>query len=322
MSTSSQRPGTSTRSPLRTANYQYPDTLGQKVAAGQHYMILTSYESINSMNKRPNAKSSIALYIPAGGLTTTISQTYEEIEGGALFAQSGAAAVAEFDKAMADENSGGGVAKAALTTAGGMGIARAVSGLKKNVLQRVGGGFIQAGLGLAVNNHLSVGYKGPTGFRDHSFAFKFFPKNKTESRNVKNIIEDFKNGSTPRMVGKTSLGGVSASAFFKAPRHYIIKFMSGGTKNEFLHEIKPSVITSMQTNYDPISFVSFHEDGAPVQIDLNLTFKELELVTSDDEVKEGVADDVAGEATSVLGERNAIPTPRSSKPGSSLEPTF
>ena len=88
---------------------------------------------------------------------------------------------------MADENSGGGVAKAALTTAGGMGIARAVSGLKKNVLQRVGGGFIQAGLGLAVNNHLSVGYKGPTGFRDHSFAFKFFPKNHDFRQNPENM---------------------------------------------------------------------------------------------------------------------------------------
>ena len=39
----------------------------------------------------------------------------------------------------------------------------------------------------------------------------------------------------------------------------------------------------MQTNYDPLSFVSFHKDGSPVQIDLTLTFKELELVTSGDD---------------------------------------
>ena len=289
MSTSSQRPGTSTRSPLRTANYQYPDTLGQKVAAGQHYMILTSYESINSMNKRPNAKSSIALYIPAGGLTTTISQTYEEIEGGALYAQSGAEAIAQYEAAM-EAGEGGSIAGAALSTAVGMGTARFVSGLKKNVLQRVGGGFLQAGLGLAVNNHLSVGYKGPTGFRDHSFAFKFFPKNRTDSDNVKRILDDFKNGSPPRMVGSMSAGGVSASAFFKSPRHWQIKFMSGGSENTYLHEIGMSVITSMQTNYDPLSMVSFHEDGSPVQIDLNLTFKELELVTSKDELNMDIAD--------------------------------
>jgi len=319
MSTSSQRPGASTASPLKTDNMQYPDTLGQKIAAGQHYMLLTSYESINSMTKRPTTKSSIALYIPAGGLTTTIGQTYEEIEGGALFAQSGAEAIKQFEARDQEEGS---IAGAALTTAMGMGTARFVSGLKKNVLQRVGGGFLQAGLGLAVNNHLSVGYKGPTGFRDHSFAFKFFPKNRSDSDTVKSILEDFQNGSTPRMVGKTSLGGVSASGFFKSPRHWEIKFMSGGSENTYLHKIGMSVITQMQTNYDPISMVSFHEDGSPVQIDLNLTFKELQLVTSKDEVKEGVADFVAEESARIDAGRpsqNTINGPGSTKIGMDLD---
>ena len=47
-------------------------------------------------------------------------------------------------------------------------------------------------MGLAINNQLAIGYKGPGGFREHSFAFKFFPKNKTESTMVKAIINDFK----------------------------------------------------------------------------------------------------------------------------------
>ena len=161
-----------------------------------------------------------------------------------------------------------------------------IHGLKRNFLQTVGSGFIQAGLGLAVNNHLSVGYKGPTGFRDHTFAFKFFPKNKKESENVKIILKDFQDGATPRKTKPMSAGGMTASAFFQFPRHWEIKFMSGGTENDYLHKIKPSVITSMQTNYDPISMVSFHEDGSPVQIDLTLTFKELQLITSGDEALE------------------------------------
>ena len=81
MSTSSQRPGASTIDSLSTSNLQYPDTIGQKVAAGQHYMLLESFVSINSLNKAQKAKSSIALYIPAGGLTTTTAQAYEEIDG-------------------------------------------------------------------------------------------------------------------------------------------------------------------------------------------------------------------------------------------------
>ena len=164
-----------------------------------------------------------------------------------------------------------------------------IHGLKRNFLQTVGSGFIQAGLGLAVNNHLSVGYKGPTGFRDHTFAFKFFPKNSKDSENVRTIIRDFQNGATPRKTKPMSGAGITASAFFQFPRHWEIKFMSGGRKNKYLHEIKPSVISSMQTNYDPLSMVSFHKDGSPVQIDLTLTFKELELITSEDEAVDAEA---------------------------------
>ena len=297
MSTSSQRPGASTTNSLTTDNLQYPDTIGQKVAAGQHYMLLESYESKNSLNRvggsDATAKSSIALYIPAGGLTTTTAQSYEEIDGGALFAQSGSAAIDKFAT--------GEIGAAGMLTAGGVGIARGIANLKRGVLSKLGGGFVQAGLGLAVNNHLSVGYKGPSGFRDHSFAFKFFPKNKSESDTVKAILKDFHNGSTPRMTESYSAGGVSASAFFKSPRHWTIKFLTNGNPNKYLHEIKTSVITQMQTNYDPISMVSFHQDGSPIQIDLNLTFKEISLVTSSDEAGEGP--DIEGDIA--IEERNA-----------------
>jgi hypothetical protein len=61
----------------------------------------------------------------------------------------------------------------------------------------------------------------------------------------------------------------------------------------------------MQTNYDPISMVSFHQDGSPVQIDLNLTFKEISLVTSEDEAGEG-PDIEAGMAAEAATERAAV----------------
>ena len=187
MSTSSNRPGASTTKQLGfTKHLQYPDTLGQEVAAGQHYMLLTSYESINSLRRSPSIKSSIALYIPAGGLTTTIGQTYEEIQGGELYAQSGLKAV----QAWEGDEAGGKATAVGLTAMGGL-TSKFIHGLKRNFLQTVGSGFIQAGLGLAVNNHLSVGYKGPTGFRDHTFAFKFFPKNSKDSENVRILLKDF-----------------------------------------------------------------------------------------------------------------------------------
>ena len=303
MSTSSQRPGASSSSPLVTDNLQYPDTLGQKVAAGQHYMLLTSYESMNSMNHRSTPKSSIALYIPAGGLNSTIGQTYEEIQGGELFAQTGKSAIEKWESGEAGER-----AAAAIVSAGSTFLSSTLAKLKRSFLQNAGAGFVQAGLGLAVNNHLSVGYKGPTGFREHSFAFKFFPKNSTDSDTIQRILKDFRNGATPRKSKSHSAAGMTASAFFQSPRHWTIQFMAGGGKNEYLHEIKTSVITQMQTNYDPTQMVSLHSDGSPVEIDLNLTFKELELITSDDDINQSanaLADSSARHSTAYTGRDSA-----------------
>ena len=94
---SSSRPTGQSR--LQQTTLQYPDNIGQEVAAGQHYMHIQSYDSINSLKKRSKVKSSIALYIPTGGLTTQIQQTYEEIEGGSLFATQGEDIVTNFIEA-------------------------------------------------------------------------------------------------------------------------------------------------------------------------------------------------------------------------------
>ena len=52
----------------------------------------------------------------------------------------------------------------------------------------------------------------------------------------------------------------------------------GGTmQNSKLFTIGKSVITNLVLNYDPQSVVSFHKDGNPVQIDMTVTFQEIEL---------------------------------------------
>jgi hypothetical protein len=58
--------------------------------------------------------------------------------------------------------------------------------------------------------------------------------------------------------------------------------MLGGGGNQYLFKIKKSVITAMSINHDPNSTISFHNDGSPVETDLALTFKEIELPISSD----------------------------------------
>jgi len=55
----------------------------------------------------------------------------------------------------------------------------------------------------------------------------------------------------------------------------------GDAGNTYLFKIKKSVITAMSVNHDPNSTISLHKDGSPVETDLTLTFKEIELPISD-----------------------------------------
>jgi len=143
-------------------------------------------------------------------------------------------------------------------------------------------GFFSA-QGKTPNNHMALVYRGPNSFRQHTFAFKFFPKNESESKTVRTIIEEFRFGTLPRM---SVSGGTISDSFFKSPRHHTINFYKGGTgvsgrpgqtQNSKLFTIGKSVITNMVVNYDPQTTVSFHPDGSPVAIDMTLTFQEIEL---------------------------------------------
>ena len=259
----------------------YPSTITNPIAAGQHYMMIDSYVSRNATASGGlgDKLSSISLYIPAGSLKTSFTGNYEGKEQAALKA----GAVDKGGKALESLKNFEFTQKAAanLLESGG------------NLLDFVGGaatgalggmadktGFVSAS-GNTPNNFMALVYGGPNEFRQHTFDFKFFPKNPDESKNVREIIEEFKRGTLPRM--SSDVTGTSASGqslldpFFKSPRQHTIKFMQANTNstNTFLFDIGISVITNMSVNYDPQSMVGFHEDGSPVQIDMSLTFKEI-----------------------------------------------
>jgi len=268
----------------------FPPTLGSEVAAGQHYMMIDSYESVNAITTGATKLSSIGLYIPTGSLKTSFTGNYEGKEGAALKAAGGAAGgnlvdkLSKFDfsvKAAADLLSAG-------SAASDVGSAFA-SKMLASTLDKTG--FVSAS-GNSPNNYMALVYGGPNEFRQHSFAFKFFPRNLDESNTVKAIIEEFKRGTLPRMSSSIT-GGTGKNLldpYFKSPRQHTIKFMKGGatvggSRNNYLFEIGKSVITNMEVNFDPQGTVGFHNDGSPVAIDLSLTFKEIAFQISQDNVR-------------------------------------
>ncbi|SVA89600.1 uncharacterized protein METZ01_LOCUS142454 [marine metagenome] len=268
-------------------NYNYPVGIGAEGGInGQPYMLLTSYESKNSIESETPIISSIALYIPPNGLRTAFDANYDGLEGGAMRATMGGAMSRLNMSALYSPTAGNNWAEgnigeslfAGFKSAGTAALGKLSSAVDK------GTGMLAA-QGIAVNNHMSLVYKGPGQFRTHDFAFNFFPKAEQDSLVIKDILKDLKDGMLPRMSGTPLKKNRAVSApFFMAPRHWTIDFFKGdGTENTYLHKIKKSVIKNMQINHDPNSTISLHEDGSPVQTTLSLSFQEIELPFSGDE---------------------------------------
>jgi hypothetical protein len=254
-------------------------------------MLLTSYESKNSIESEGKIISSIALYIPPNGLRTAFDADYGGLEGAAMRATMGSALSRlnmgaltgsgmawDFDQANISESLFAGFKSAGTAALG-----------KLSAAVDKGTGMLAA-QGIAVNNHMALVYKGPGQFRTHDFAFNFFPKAAQDSLVIKDILQDLKDGMLPKMSGTPLKKNRAVSApFFMAPRHWTIDFFNGdGTVNTFLHKIKKSVIKNMQINHDPNSTISLHKDGSPVQTTLTLTFQEIELPFSGDDASDRV----------------------------------
>ena len=246
----------------------YPLNIGNQVANGEHYMMIDSFESLNAISTGSTKKSSIALYIPPNALKTGFTANYEGIAG--------AAEKANIGTAFQTEGLGGAAIQ------GLIGAINTGTKIGANIADKTG--FLSAGAGLAVNNHIALVYRGPGEFRTHDFTFDFWPKSPAEASRVETIIKDFQNGMLPRMSGVTVSSRRLSEPFFKSPRHYKITFYSGGSKNTKIFEIRTSVINNMSVNYDPEGIVSFHEDGYPVHSRITLQFKEIEYVISGDSV--------------------------------------
>ena len=266
----------------------YPAGIGN-TAAMQPYMLLTSYESKNAISSVTNSKgknipiSSIALYIPPNALKTQYTANYEGLEGGALRAAAGGAISDFLGEGKNTMEGTGSFLWESLKSAGVGLMGKAAKQIEKST------GFLSAAHGIAVNNHLALTYRGVSKFREHNFVFNFFPKNKDDSKIVRTLLTDFRNGMLPRLQGPMGAvmqaGNRLTAPFFNSPRHWDIEFFVPGMKekNNFLFKVGKSVITAMDVNHDPNSTVSLHSDGSPVQTTLALTFQEIEIQVNEEE---------------------------------------
>ena len=238
-------------------------------------------------------KSTIAMYMPASvGVST--NSNYREVEIGALASGMVSAMnklaqdnpfdnFTEFTKNISD-------AKSAFTSAAVGG--EAAETFKENFVRGLldplpglsGIGAVQdIQRGFVRNNRLELTFDG-IGRRSFSFNFKCMPKSENEAIAVDKIVNMFRFYMAPSFKGSD----VSKSRTMIVPATFDITYvMSNGTPNGFLNKISTSVLESCDVKYGG-ERVQFYrpstnhrgESGAPpVETDITLNFKEIELIT-------------------------------------------
>lgn len=134
--------------------------------------------------------------------------------------------------------------------------------------------------GYAQNPQIEVLFE-TTDVRQFEFTFNFLPRNKAEADEVNQIIRMFRFHSAPEI--PSEFGG----RFFVPPSEFDIEYMfrdgnGNESQNQSLHKFSTCVLESISVNYVGASgqFSTF-KDGTPVNIEMVLRFKELEVIHKD-----------------------------------------
>lgn len=180
----------------------------------------------------------------------------------------GAAAGAKVGKAIGGVGAAGAEAAAGLLGAAGRKLGVVGEGIENVLLQSYG---------YAQNPQIEVLFD-TTDMRQFEFVFNFLPRNKAESEAVLRIIRMFRFHAAPE------IPETFAGRYYIPPSEFDIQYMfidDNGQiyENPALHKFSTCVLESIDVNYVGATgqFVTF-SDGRPVNIELRLRFKEIEVI--------------------------------------------
>ena len=109
------------------------------------------------------------------------------------------------------------------------------------------------------------------GFRSFGFSYKFNPRNNNELTSVMEIIQLFKYHMHPEID--------PSRLYLIYPSEFNIEYRYKGERNKYIHKISTCALTNVRVTYGSSDFTTFSgTDGAPSEINLDLTFSELETL--------------------------------------------
>ena len=143
----------------------------------------------------------------------------------------------------------------------------------------VGGAAGQAliNAGEVVNPHTQMLFRSPA-LRQFTYSFKMIPRSQAEAREIIKIVQFFRIAAYPEVGSGNSEGGVKGQqslemATFKFPDIFEITYLNKGRKNKNMIQQINSYLTSVTVTYNT-NTPTFHADGMPAEVDLQLTFQE------------------------------------------------
>lgn len=141
--------------------------------------------------------------------------------------------------------------------------------------------LISRATGQVLNSNLELIFGG-VNLRTFTFIFDLAPRSKKEAEEIKGIIRTFKQTMTAKSGGAGSGNNTDAGLFISAPSVYQLTYKTGPAKHKFLNTFKPCALTSIDVNYTASGTYATYEDGAPVHLQMGLTFKEINPVYNED----------------------------------------
>lgn len=148
-------------------------------------------------------------------------------------------------------------------------------------------GAVQAARGTVINPRLEKLFR-QKDFRNFSFSWEFYPRNRDEVQAVRDIIETFRYHAHPAMDNKQGTEEENkVQIVLRTPAEFEIRFLSsnpdinaaGFVENEYLPKIGRCALSTISVDYTPNSLFSTFADNSPTAITLTLNFSEMGLLT-------------------------------------------
>ena len=138
---------------------------------------------------------------------------------------------------------------------------------------------ISRSTGQILNNNLELLFSG-VNLRSFPYSITFSPRSRKESDVVKSIIRSLKMSMAAK-AGESD-GSSAQGIFLKSPDVFQLKYLKDGKDHPFLNKFKICALTGMQVNYTNAGTYTSYSDGTPVNIRMNLTFKEINPIYHED----------------------------------------